>query len=278
MMAVLLLASGCASSAQDSEVDSSSTGGSGERKTPSPATSGARETGRTTESATPEGDAASATSKSSAPTTSESTESVQATASASCNADEIADVLGRDDVIIENCLDEWAHVYSDVPGDTGDTGAFVQRVDGAWQDYDRQPATRCRPEAKDDGVPGPLLKYFRGCNTRSPESDLGLSTQISQPACDGSGIVVLGAATTPGDYPADVRDLLQQYPGSGYLRTDETCPSLAQQTDAGEAIYAVYRPAGDSRQSICAAVRKAGGDAYGKRLDQTSDPESVVDC
>lgn len=265
MMSVLL-ASGCASTNGEPGVDSSPTPGSGTQDNSSTTTSAAEKTTHSTASTTPQSDVASATT---------SGGDGASPASPGCDADVIAGVLGREGVIVENCLDEWAYVYSDVPGDTG---AFVQRVDGEWQDYDRQPSTRCRPEAKDDGVPDPLLKYFRGCNTRSPEADLGLSTQISQPACDGSGIVVLGAATTPGDYPADVRELLQQYPGSGYLRTDETCPSLAQQTSKGADIYAVYRPAGNSRQSICAAVREAGGDAYGKRLDHTSDPDTAVDC
>ncbi|MGB7450480.1 MAG: hypothetical protein WA892_15310, partial [Ornithinimicrobium sp.] len=164
-------------------------------------TSAEQDTTRSTASATPQGDVASATT---------SVGDGGSPGSVNCDADDIAEVLGREDVIVESCLDEWAYVYSDKPGDTG---AFVRRVDGAWQDYDRQPSTRCRPEASDDGVPDALLKYFRGCNTRSPESDLGLSTQITQPACDGSGIVVLGAATTPGDYSADVMKLLQQYPG-----------------------------------------------------------------
>jgi len=107
---------------------------------------------------------------------------------------------------------------------------------------------------------------------------LGLRTPITEPACDGSGIVVLGAATTPGSYRDDVHALLERFPESSYLRTDMACASLNQETDAGERIYAVYRPAGDSRQSICAAVRNAGGDAYGTRLDESSDPEDVVDC
>lgn len=271
----LLLASGCGSSAQDSAEPPTSTQGSAEQEAASATGSGTADTDSSTTSATPQEDTSSPTSTSEAPTTSESSETSEDTTSASCDAGEIAEALGREDVVIQNCLGDWAYVSSDVPGDTD---AFVQRVDGSWRDYDRQPNMRCRPEAQDDGVPEQLLEYFPDCDTRRAESDLGLSTEITQPACDGRGIVVLGSATTPGAYREDVSALLQQYSGSGYLRTDETCPSLAQQTDAGDPIYAVYRPAGDSRQSICAEVREAGGEAYGKRLDETTEPTSVVDC
>lgn len=163
----------------------------------------------------------------------------------------------------------------------GDTGEFVQRVDGMWASYDVQPSGRCRPEARDDGVPEELLPYFRGCETSNSSDsadDLGLATPITVPECDDTGIVVLGAATTPGSYGDDVEALLQTYPDASYLRADASCPSLAQATEGGDPIFAVYRPAGKSADAICAAVNEAGGQAYGKRLDTTSDPTAQIDC
>lgn len=89
---------------------------------------------------------------------------------------------------------------------------------------------------------------------------------------------MLGPAVAPESYGADVEALLQDFPDASYLRTDLTCSSLAARGDNGQAIYAVYRWAGRTRESICRAVQDAGGDAYAKRLDTTSDPESVVGC
>ena len=107
---------------------------------------------------------------------------------------------------------------------------------------------------------------------------LKVSTPISQPACDGTGIVVLGNATKPGNYDREIQGLLNAHPGASYLRTDHACPSLRQVSDAGTPIYAVYRPAGRNLGELCGAVRAAGGDAYGKWLDMTTDPTTLVRC
>lgn len=117
--------------------------------------------------------------------------------------------------------------------------------------------------------------------TSSPVSrggDLGLTTPISKPACNGQGIVVLGSVTTPGMYAEGVQRFLNMYPGSYYLRTDQTCPSLRQATDEGNPIYAVYVPAGFSDSAVCAKVRAVGGNAYGKWLNYTTDPAYIIPC
>ena len=100
--------------------------------------------------------------------------------------------------------------------------------------------------------------------------DLGVSVPMSRPPCDGTGIVVLGNAVTPGQYAADVQRLLDAFPGSSYLRTDQSCPSLRQASDAGNPIYAVYRVAGRTYDEICAAVHAAGDGAYGRMLTTTA--------
>jgi serine/threonine-protein kinase len=101
---------------------------------------------------------------------------------------------------------------------------------------------------------------------------------MSTPACNGQGIVVLGNITTPGQYPSGIQQLLNQFPGASYLRTDQSCPSLRHASDEGNPIYAVYRPAGTTQAQICAAVRSAGGKAYGKWLDTTTDPAYIIPC
>jgi serine/threonine-protein kinase len=108
--------------------------------------------------------------------------------------------------------------------------------------------------------------------------DLGLSTPISYPSCDGTGIVVLGNAVNPANYRSDVQRMLDKWPGASYLRTDYACPSLRQVDDAGNKIYAVYRVAGTTQREVCAAVADAGGDAYGKWLDTTTNPRYIIPC
>lgn len=112
----------------------------------------------------------------------------------------------------------------------------------------------------------------------APSGDLGLPVRISVPLCNGMGIVVLGNVTTPGRYVEGIAALLRLHPGASYLRTDQSCPSLRQRDEKGDPIYTVYRPAGYSQREVCAAVRSAGGDAYGKWLDYTTPPSYIIPC
>ena len=52
-----------------------------------------------------------------------------------------------------------------------------------------------------------------------PAGALNVTTPIGRPACDGSGIVVFGSVTTPGEYDAGVQQLLNANPGASYLRS-----------------------------------------------------------
>lgn len=91
--------------------------------------------------------------------------------------------------------------------------------------------------------------------------DLGLSTPISTPACDGSVITVV---TSPlGDAPtAEVAQALAAHPGASYLRADQSCSSLRSRDENGNVIYAVYYPG-------CAMRHRIEG-AYGRRLDDVT--------
>ena len=109
-------------------------------------------------------------------------------------------------------------------------------------------------------------------------NSLNVSVPMSHPPCDGLGIVVLANAVTPGQYDAAIQHYLDMFPGASYLRTDESCPSLRQRDDAGNPIYAVYRPAGRIKSEVCAAVTAAGGEAYGKWLDTTTNPRYIIPC
>lgn len=107
---------------------------------------------------------------------------------------------------------------------------------------------------------------------------LNVSRPITQPSCDGMGIVVLANATTPGNYEAEIQRALDLHPDATYLRTDHSCPSLRQHFDDGSPIYTVYRVAGRTLGDICAGVRRASPGAYGKWLDTTTDPTSLIKC
>jgi serine/threonine-protein kinase len=124
------------------------------------------------------------------------------------------------------------------------------------------PATTLPPPPRPTRVPG----------------DLGLKTPMSDPPCDGRGIVVLGNITTPGMYPAGIQGLLDAHPGAYYLRTDQSCPSLRQATEDGNPIYTVFEFAGRTEPEVCAAVTAAGGGAYGKWLDYIHDPADMITC
>jgi serine/threonine-protein kinase len=142
---------------------------------------------------------------------------------------------------------------------------------------------QARPPAATPRTTTPARTRTRGTG------DLGLATPISQPACDGTGIVVVGNAVNASTRTADISTYLRQYPGSQYLRTDVSCGSLRDRDDYGNVIYAVYRVAGRSRSDICslraelgALAAQLGNDApYGKWLDNTTDPSTFIspaDC
>ncbi|GAA1482800.1 hypothetical protein GCM10009624_32400 [Gordonia sinesedis] len=107
--------------------------------------------------------------------------------------------------------------------------------------------------------------------------DLGLATPITRPACNGTGIVVVGNATNPGTYASEIQGILDNYSGASYLRTDQSCPSLRQSLN-GNPIYAVYYVAGQSTEQVCALRARLGGDVYGKWLDTSTDPNFIIPC
>lgn len=126
--------------------------------------------------------------------------------------------------------------------------------------------------------PRPAPPPPRPAPPRSPSGDLGLSTRISTPLCNGIGIVVLGNVTTPGRYAEGIQRLLSQFPGASYLRTDQSCPSLRQADDEGDPIYTVFFFAGATESQVRSAVCATGGGAYGKWLDYTSHPGHQILC
>lgn len=256
---LLLLAAGLALLAGCSTaVDGAAVGGPATK----PATSAA---GTTTPGTTPETTTARATGAAPRP----------------CDPAVIAEDLGRpqSQVLLGQCRGDWA--LMDNGGQYGDTDYLVREVGGRWMSYAEFPTRLCRGDAANDGVPAEWQVNFPECApSPAPASvDLGLSTPISSPACDGSGIVILRSAVDPANYARDVQQGLDAHPGARYLRTDRSCPSLNPVDAAGNPIYAVYLAAGRERADICRELGRAPADAYAKVLDTTTPPsQSAINC
>jgi serine/threonine-protein kinase len=90
-------------------------------------------------------------------------------------------------------------------------------------------------------------------------------------------VVFLGSAVDPDTYPEDVAVLLADHPGAEYLLTEDSCASLRQELD-GNRIYSVYEGPYPDQATACAARARVGGDAYVKRLDDTTPPEQLWTC
>jgi hypothetical protein len=107
--------------------------------------------------------------------------------------------------------------------------------------------------------------------------DLGIpGVPMTQPPCDGQYVTVLASAknTTAAAMQRD----LESFPGSHYLRTDQTCPSLNSPASDGAPLYRIYAgPYADAAQA-CAARSMSTHGSFVKRLSTTDPPSHVVTC
>lgn len=131
------------------------------------------------------------------------------------------------------------------------------------------PAGHLDPEPETKSVPNSEPTRARG--------DLGLTTPISTPACDGSWVVVLGSAVNPGTYEEQIAALLDAHPGASYLLTERGCSSLRQRLN-GNPIYAAYSGPYPSQYEACRARADVGGDSYVKVLDNTTPAQQLWTC
>ena len=151
--------------------------------------------------------------------------------------------------------------------------------DGAGTSASTAPApSEGVPGATSEEVPGATAAPPPGASTASPTGDLGLATPISRPPCDGQWIVLVGATTTPGQYPDGVDHLLQSYPGSHYLLTEGSCASLRQGLPDGSVIYAVYFGPYPTPAAACGMRVQVGDHAYVKVLDDVAPPDRPWKC
>jgi serine/threonine protein kinase len=111
----------------------------------------------------------------------------------------------------------------------------------------------------------------------APFGDLGLSTPMSVPPCDGSFVIILTSAITPGGYEREIDTALRAWPGSSYLRTDQTCPSLRPDVD-GNPIYATFYGPFVTKAAACRERNALGGEAYVRVLDRTTANDVLQTC
>lgn len=115
--------------------------------------------------------------------------------------------------------------------------------------------------------------------TPTPDADLAVSVPITNPECDGSYIVIVGSAIKPDEYQQDVKAFLDANPGAEYLHAPSTgCGSLRQHYDDGADIYSIYYGPFQDEAEACARDKTEGGDAFVRRLDNTSSPAQAVSC
>lgn len=118
------------------------------------------------------------------------------------------------------------------------------------------------PGAGDDAVPGDLAVPGR---------------PMQRPPCDGSFITVLASAVGDQATAGGIAAVLDQYPGSNYLRTDQTCSSLNPAVD-GEPIYVVFFGPFVVDTDACAARADGSEGAYARQLSNDVSPQHSVDC
>lgn len=108
--------------------------------------------------------------------------------------------------------------------------------------------------------------------------DLGVvGHPITVPDCTGAYITVLGSAVGTDVSPVALGGVLNSYPESHYLRTDQTCASLTQSVN-GEPVYVVYYGPYADEDTACAARADGPDDAYVRRLSDTVSAGERIDC
>jgi hypothetical protein len=118
------------------------------------------------------------------------------------------------------------------------------------------------PEAGDDAVPGDLAVP-------------GVAMQ--RPPCDGGFITVLASPIGGQATASSVAAVLDDYPGSHYLRADQTCPSLSP-SSGGEPIYVIFFGPFAVASDACAARAEGPADAYARQLSDEVGPDHSVTC
>lgn len=117
-----------------------------------------------------------------------------------------------------------------------------------------------------------------GSDSGTVPGDLGVPGRpMQQPPCDGSFITVLASPIGDQATAASLEAVLDDYPGSNYLRTDQTCPSLTP-SSGGEPIYVVFLGPFSVESDACTARSSGPEGSYARQLSTELPPDHFVDC
>ena len=126
--------------------------------------------------------------------------------------------------------------------------------------------------------PPPPATTAPGADPDTVPGDLAVAGHAMQrPGCDDSFITVIASAIGEQATAVGIANVLDAYPGSSYLRTDQTCPSLTQSID-GAPIYVVYFGPFAFASDACAARAEGTEGAYARRLSNDVGPNHGVSC
>lgn len=100
---------------------------------------------------------------------------------------------------------------------------------------------------------------------------------MQRPPCDGAFITILASPIGAQATGESVAAVLDQYPGSNYLRTDQTCRSLRADVD-GQPIYVVYLGPFAVDSDACQARAEGPDGAYARQLSNDVGPDHAVTC
>jgi hypothetical protein len=194
----------------------------------------------------------------------------------------------------------WVVASSGGDGDEADdaTGDAPAATDGATGDEPAAPAptgvttppdtspqplpsTTLAPSTTSTTAPTtvpPPVTAAPGAGPDAVPGDLGIPGRpMQQPPCDGGYITVLASPIGAQATADGVAAVLDQYPGSNYLRTDQTCPSLTQSSD-GQPIYVIFLGPFVFDTDACAARAEGPEGAYARRLSDELGPDHSVAC
>lgn len=111
-----------------------------------------------------------------------------------------------------------------------------------------------------------------------PTGDLGIAgAPMRSPACDDDFITIIASAVGAQATADSVAAVLGSFPGSNYLRTDQTCPSLNPSV-GGEPIYVVYFGPFDDDDAACDARSQGTSGSYVRVLSTSLGPDHSVTC
>jgi serine/threonine-protein kinase len=117
-----------------------------------------------------------------------------------------------------------------------------------------------------------------GSEPGAPLGDLAIDGYpMQQPPCDGGFITIIASAVGEQATANGIEAVLEQYPGSNYLRTDQTCSSLNPSVN-GQPIYVVFFGPFPFASDACAARADGTEGSYARQLSNDVPPTHQVDC